>query len=242
MRAIFTIVPMLILMLAFVEFMSEEAMFPGITFGNVNTVIAAIVVMVLVNIAASQTIKNEEKKYRTEDGMLCPACKDKTAVEKEQNAALARSESERWQAELKGMMEKDPELRSMVQEWRSVNGDSVPGRGLVAEFQNAMNLEQAGNYEVAAQVYEKHKLWSLAGKARVKARVQTVKHVTVDMNQLIEQIGSKGLAIPYRCHNCGANITIDKNSNVSGLKFCSYCGTAYNIEDMSTIIQEALAG
>jgi DNA-directed RNA polymerase subunit RPC12/RpoP len=71
--------------------------------------------------------------------------------------------------------------------------------------------------------------------------MQTVKHVTLDMNQLIEQIGTKGLAIPYKCHNCGASITIDKNSSVSGLKFCSYCGSTYNIEDMSKIVQEALS-
>jgi len=60
------------------------------------------------------------------------------------------------------------------------------------------------------------------------------------MNELIDQVGTKGLAIPYRCSSCGATITIDKDSKKEGLKFCSYCGTAYNIEDMTKIIQRAL--
>jgi DNA-directed RNA polymerase subunit RPC12/RpoP len=48
------------------------------------------------------------------------------------------------------------------------------------------------------------------------------------------------LAIPYKCSSCGASITIDKDSKKEGLKFCSYCGTAYNIDDMTKIIQSAL--
>jgi DNA-directed RNA polymerase subunit RPC12/RpoP len=67
-----------------------------------------------------------------------------------------------------------------------------------------------------------------------------VKHITVDMNELIDQISTKGLAIPYKCYSCGATITIDKDSKKDGLKFCSYCGTSYNIEDMTKIIQQAL--
>ncbi|MCE5261220.1 MAG: hypothetical protein LLG21_04485 [Euryarchaeota archaeon] len=69
---------------------------------------------------------------------------------------------------------------------------------------------------------------------------KVIKHITVDMNELIDQVGTRGLAIPYKCQSCGATITIDKDSNKEGLKFCSYCGTAYNIEDMVRIIQHAL--
>jgi transposase-like protein len=60
------------------------------------------------------------------------------------------------------------------------------------------------------------------------------------MNQLIDQIHTRGLVVPYKCQSCGATITIDQNSSASGLKFCSYCGTANNIEDISKIVQEAL--
>ena len=62
----------------------------------------------------------------------------------------------------------------------------------------------------------------------------------VRLNELIDQVGTKGLAIPYKCSSCGASITIDKDSKKEGLKFCSYCGTAYNVEDMTKIIQHAL--
>ena len=62
----------------------------------------------------------------------------------------------------------------------------------------------------------------------------------VDMNNLIDQIGTRGLAMPYKCHNCGASISSDKDSSVSGLEFSSYCGSAFLIEVLSKIVQETL--
>ena len=126
-------------------------------------------------------------------------------------------------------------------EYQSTLADTCYFYSTLVVLPTGMNLEKAGNFEGATQIYEGHKLWTYAGRARGKNRVQMVKHVTVDMNQLLDQISTRGLAVPYKCHNCGASITIDKNSNASGLKFCSYCGTAYNIEDISRIVQEALA-
>jgi DNA-directed RNA polymerase subunit RPC12/RpoP len=173
--------------------------------------------------------------------LYCATCQGKVKEEQYQAHLAEEAERAKWTAQLKTMTEGDAALRQVVQEWSLANGGSEPSRSVVAELVGAINLDKAGNYESAAKILEGYKLWSLAGKVREKARVQTVKHVTVDMNQLIEQIGTRGLAVPYKCHNCGASITIDKNSNVTGLKFCSYCGSAYNIEDMSKIVQEALA-
>jgi len=239
-RGFFNVVCFLILIGAFVEFAAEEPLFPGITFASTNTVLAAIMVIVLVNLAAAQTIKDGNKKYGSSGQMLCPNCQEMVKVEADQAHQAALAEAEKWKAELKGMTETNPTLGTVVKEWRSANQDAMPSRSVVDALRNAINLEKAGNFEGAARIFEENKLWSMAGKVREKDRVQTVKHVTVDMNQLIEQIGSRGLAVPYKCHNCGAGITIDKNSSVSGLKFCSYCGSAYNIEDMSKIVQEAL--
>jgi hypothetical protein len=235
-----------ILFLAFFIFIESSdpvstRLIPDLPFINNNSIFAAIVVLVLINVAASQTIKAEKKKYGSSGTMLCMTCQGKVKAENEQAHLAEMAESDKWIAELKIITDNDPVMATIVKDWSSANVNTVPSRTDVADFRTAINLERAGNFEGAAKIYEGHKLWSQAGKAREKARVQTVKHVTLDMNQLIEQIGTKGLAIPYKCQNCGASITIDKNSSVSGLKFCSYCGTTYNVEDMSKIVQEALS-
>lgn len=242
-RVAVTLFCVIILGLAFFIIMDQvsDPMLPELPFINVNSVIAALVVLVLINVASKQTINAEKKKYTSNGSLYCPTCQDKVKEEQHHAYQVEEAEKAKWTAELKAMTDSDSSLRSVVQEWTTANGGSEPSRSAVAELVSAINLEKAGNFEGAAKVYEVHKLWTLAGKAREKDRVQTVKHVTVDMNQLIEQIGTRGLAIPYRCHSCGASITIDKNSSMSGLKFCSYCGSAYNIEDMSKIVQEALA-
>lgn len=242
-RAFFTLICAGILVLAFVIVIDQvsDPLLPEMPFINMNSVLAALVVLVLVNLASSQTINAEKKKYLSHGKLLCPTCQGKVKEELYQAHLAEEAERVEWTSELKTMTESDPTLRSLVQEWHTANGDGEPGRPVVAELVKAINLEKAGNFEGAAKIYEENKLWSTAGKVREKDRVQMVKHVTVDMNHLIDQIGTRGLAIPYKCHNCGASITIDKNSSVSGLKFCSYCGSAYNIEDMSKIVQEALS-
>jgi DNA-directed RNA polymerase subunit RPC12/RpoP len=111
---------------------------------------------------------------------------------------------------------------------------------MIDELVMARNMEKAGNFEKAAVLLEKHRFWEEAGRMRRLDDQQVIKHITVDMNTLIDQVGTKGLAIPYKCSSCGASITIDKDSKQEGLKFCSYCGTAYNIDDMTKIIQSAL--
>lgn len=241
-RVFFTLICVGILGLAFVIVIGQisDPLLPPMPFINMNSVMAALVVLVLVNLASYQTINAERKKYTYHGGLYCPACQEKVKEEEYQAHLAEEVEKEKWTSELKEMTESDKVLRSVVQEWQTANGGTEPGRPVVAELVRAINLGKAGNFEGAAKIFEEHGLWSSAGKAREKDRVQTVKHVTVDMNHLIDQIGMRGLAVPYKCHNCGASITIDKDSSVSGLKFCSYCGSAYNIEDMSKIVQEAL--
>ncbi len=243
-RGVVTFFCIAILFLAFFIFVESGdtyRLIPDLPFINNNSIVAAIVVIILINLAASQTIKAEMKKYGNRGNMYCMACQDKVKVENEQAHQAAVAESEKWIAELKVITDNDPVMANIVKDWSTANGTAVPSREVVADIRTAINMERAGNFEGAAKIYEYQKLYTQAGKAREKTRVQTVKHVTLDMNQLIEQIGTKGLAVPYKCHNCGASITIDKNSSVSGLKFCSYCGTTYNIEDMSKIVQEALS-
>jgi len=104
----------------------------------------------------------------------------------------------------------------------------------------AKNLEAARRYEDAAKVYETLGLWSEAGAARDRKTSRTVKHVTVNLNDLIDKVKSGGLSVPYKCGSCGASIVIDSNSRADGLKFCSYCGSAMDTDSITNIIRDAL--
>lgn len=104
----------------------------------------------------------------------------------------------------------------------------------------AKNLESARRFEDSAKIYENLGLWKEAGTVRDKKSARTVKHVTVNINDLIEKVRDGGLTIPYKCHSCGATITIDSKSNPDGLKFCSYCGSAVDPDSMLDIIKSAL--
>jgi DNA-directed RNA polymerase subunit RPC12/RpoP len=176
--------------------------------------------------------------------MTCSACRQKAAdfakytAYNQQQAADARALD--WAMNVESIERSDHWMGKLISLWRTANPGKVPSEALVDDLTTARNMEKAGNYEASAVILEKYHFWDEAGRVRKLDDEKIIKHITVDMNQLIEQLSTKGLAIPYKCHSCGASITIDKDSKKEGLKFCSYCGTTYNVEDMTKIIQTAL--
>lgn len=126
-----------------------------------------------------------------------------------------------------------PGCMKQLQELVQTRKDEVE-KGVIAY------LEQTGRLEELAQFYEWIDNPAKAGDIRNRMRSQTVKHVTIDLNRLIENIRTQGLSVPYKCPNCGATLTMDGKSRVDGLKFCSYCGTALNLELIAKVIEDAL--
>lgn len=104
----------------------------------------------------------------------------------------------------------------------------------------AKNLELAKRHEDAAKLYESIGLWKEAGLVREKKMSRTVKHVNVDLNDLIDKLREGGLAIPYKCRACGATITIDGSSTAGRLYKCQYCGSTTDTDTLMTILQNAL--
>lgn len=109
-----------------------------------------------------------------------------------------------------------------------------------AKVAHAKNLEMARRYEDAAVCYEQLGLWKEAGLVRDKKSSTTVKHVTININDLIDKLRAGGLSIPYKCSGCGATITVGKDTNPDSLKFCSYCGAAMNVEMLADLLRDAL--
>ena len=110
--------------------------------------------------------------------------------------------------------------------------------GLVSDALH--NLESSGNFEVAAQVLEVLGRWEEAGAMRRRARTQTVRTVTVDLNALLERIRSGGLVINYGCPTCGAPIRVDGVARETGLSSCPYCHTALDTTTVARLIGQAL--
>ena len=105
---------------------------------------------------------------------------------------------------------------------------------------DAKNLDLARRHEDAARKYEAIGMWKEAGQVRDKKSARTVKHVNVNLNDLIDKLRSGGLSVPYKCGSCGASFVIDSNSKADGLKHCSYCGSALDTDSITNIIRDAL--
>jgi hypothetical protein len=81
-----------VMFLGIIEFAWEELLFTGVTFASINTMIAAFVVFVLMNVADDQTTR-EEKKHAVGSAVMCDECKVKHNAEVEQEGSNSRTSS-----------------------------------------------------------------------------------------------------------------------------------------------------
>lgn len=106
------------------------------------------------------------------------------------------------------------------------------------KLEQAKNLELAHRLEDSAKIYEELNMWEDAGRVRRKAQQTTT--MSVDVNELLEQLKQGGITTTYKCTNCGATIPIDGQTDANGLKFCGFCGTAIQIHDLTEVLKKVL--
>lgn len=159
--------------------------------------------------------------------------------QEEMNRARERAENDarrlREHAEMVAINEKldnHPAAKDVID--RNSAHISKLSSGLVDAVINATNLEKSGNFEKSAQIYDNLFWWDEAGRVRAKKNIN--KNVTINVNQLIEQLRSGGLALNYKCQNCGALITFDKETRSDALKFCKHCGSAIDITTINDLL------
>ncbi len=228
------------------DWMREKLSFlePIMPFGLEYIAISFILLIIGMPIMMAFIVPAIEKRHKSGGVLACKDCVSVIAREQADAAEMARAKQEAqayaFQAKVEGLENGDPWIGKLIRSWKADNPNKLPEESMIDELVMARNMEKAGNFEKAAVIMEKYRFWEEAGRMRRLDDQKVVKHITVDMNELIDQVGTKGLAIPYKCSSCGASITIDKDSKKEGLKFCSYCGTAYNVDDMTKIIQHAL--
>ncbi|MCG7844335.1 MAG: hypothetical protein MIO90_02760 [Methanomassiliicoccales archaeon] len=97
---------------------------------------------------------------------------------------------------------------------------------------------RAGRFEDAARSYEFLTMYEEAGRIRKMALHErnTSRNVSVNMNQLIDQVRQGGLAFAYKCPSCGGSINIDKDFN-PGMKVCGFCGTPLDTSVIASLIK-----
>jgi DNA-directed RNA polymerase subunit RPC12/RpoP len=107
----------------------------------------------------------------------------------------------------------------------------------------AENLEKARRFEEAARIYEKYAMYEEAGRARAEREEILVKRteVSVDLNNLLQQLKDGGIVATYRCPHCGGELKVDKDTNVESLKHCEHCGSEIEAMDLADFLRTALS-
>ncbi len=101
--------------------------------------------------------------------------------------------------------------------------------------------ESSGNYEKAANLYEKIGDIENAEELRKRAKetyvYQKSININVNLDSLFEYIRTHGLVVKYRCPSCGATLEIDGKNTVY---YCPYCGTKIEIIKLQKLLESVL--
>lgn len=130
--------------------------------------------------------------------------------------------------------------RSWVNGWSKAQHENEKYIERQRSVELAKKYEMAGRYEDAARQYESADMWKEAGEVRRQSNTTTVKNVSVNLNELMADLRRGGLALNYKCHNCGGTLTFDGKSAQSNMAFCPYCGSKIDTETLTSLLKTAL--
>ncbi len=108
------------------------------------------------------------------------------------------------------------------------------------EFIQAGKFVDAARYEEAAKIYERYGLYKKAGETRRLAQHQTVTHVHVNVNDLVDQLGRMGLSAKYVCPICGGPFTVTPETRQDELTKCRHCGAVIRPTDLVEAIAKVV--
>ncbi len=101
--------------------------------------------------------------------------------------------------------------------------------------------EDSGDYEKAAEMYEKigdiTKANELRKREKEKYIYQKTINIDINLESLFEYIKLHGLVVKYKCPSCGANIEIDGKHKIY---YCPYCGTKIEAIDIKKLLENLL--
>lgn len=106
----------------------------------------------------------------------------------------------------------------------------------------ALAAERAGRRDDAAQNWENAGFIEKAKDMRDQDRVvhHEHKHVSVDVNRLIEMLSNSNYTIPYKCPSCGAVIKLSKDRGAEAFLSCEYCHCSLKLVDVESLIKQLM--
>ena len=111
------------------------------------------------------------------------------------------------------------QCRSWVNGWSKAQYENELFIKRQKSIELAKKYEVSGRYEDAAKIYESIDMWKEAGDVRRQSNTTIVKNISVNLNELMADLRRGGLALNYKCHNCGGTLTIDGKSASSNVSF-----------------------
>ena len=159
-------------------------------------------------------------------------------LEKNITCPLCRAQEHIEDALKDPLIKKVADVIGLTTKGVSVTTNAIVIDAIVKQANIAQGKVKAGNYEGAAKIFESLGLFDEAKELRDKARIK--RNVTVDVNELIEQVRRGGLTVNYTCQACGAPLTIDSKVKAEGLRYCSYCGGVVDTDLLARTIQSAI--
>ena len=133
------------------------------------------------------------------------------------------------------------QCRSWVNGWSKAQYENELYLQRQKSIEMAKKYEVCGRFEDAAKIYESVEMWKEAGDVRREGNTTTVKNISVNLNELMVDLRRGGLALNYKCQNCGGTLSIDGKSASSNVSFCPYCGSKIDTETLASLIRTALS-
>ncbi len=112
---------------------------------------------------------------------------------------------------------------------------------LAQESARARTAWSSGDYVLAAEIYDRLGQTQYAAQARDLARTQKVVSVSVNTNQLMEQLKELRRPITYNCKSCGKSVELSSARGVDKIVKCEYCGRDFSIPDVMAEVNRVLS-
>ncbi|MBI0583959.1 MAG: hypothetical protein ISF22_07005 [Methanomassiliicoccus sp.] len=118
----------------------------------------------------------------------------------------------------------------------------VTNMAMYNEYVNGIKAERAGRYSDAAHHFERAGFVDKARSLRDASRIvrHEHKHITLDVNRMLEALDRTGYTIPYKCPGCGATIKLNKERGAERFLICEYCSTNLRAVDVEALIKQVL--
>jgi len=148
------------------------------------------------------------------------------------------------------LLKQDKDYAMRIMQIKSESSDTKRRGDLRDKFLNrallalAHNMEAVGRPLDAAKIYEKNlKMYDKARALREKEKQVIIKKmdISVNLNELLQQVRDGGIVAVYRCPHCGGKLKIGKDTRIDSLKTCEYCGSEIAAMDLADFLKTALS-